>query len=79
MAAKKRWSDLAFEQKVAIVVGGIVELILTSIALRDLAKRPARDVRGPKLLWFLGCFVQPFGPVLYLKAGRRGVKRRRRG
>lgn len=68
---KKRWSELSFEQRVAIVVGAIVELVLTSIALRDLAKRPAREVRGPKLLWFLGCFVQPIGPVLYLRAGRR--------
>ncbi len=68
---RKRWSDLAFEQKVAIVVGAIVELVLTSIALRDLAKRPAREVRGPKLLWFFGCFVQPLGPVLYLRVGRR--------
>ena len=71
MSQKKRWSDLTFEQKVAIVVGAAVELVLTSIALRDLAKRPAREVRGPKLLWFLACFVQPVGPVLYLKAGRR--------
>jgi hypothetical protein len=71
MPKKKRWSELSFEQRVAIVVGAIVELVLTSIALRDLAKRPAREVRGPKLLWFLACFVQPIGPVLYLRAGRR--------
>ena len=71
MAQKKRWADLSDAQKTAIAIGGIVELVLTSIALRDLARRPARDVRGPKLLWFLGCFVQPLGPVLYLKAGRR--------
>jgi hypothetical protein len=71
MAKKKRWSELSFEQRVAIVVGAIVELVLTSIALRDLAKRPSREVRGPKVLWFLVCFVQPIGPVFYLRAGRR--------
>jgi len=67
----KRWSELSFEQRVAIVVGAAVELLLTTIALRDLAKRPAGEVRGPKALWFLGCFIQPIGPVLYLRAGRR--------
>ena len=71
MAARKRWSDLSTEQKAGIVVGGVVELVLTTLALRDLARRPARDVHGPKVLWVLGCFVQPFGPVLYLLSGRR--------
>jgi Phospholipase_D-nuclease N-terminal len=71
MAKKQRWSELSFERRVAIVVGAVVELVLTSIALRDLAKRPSREVRGPKVLWFLGCFVQPIGPILYLRAGRR--------
>jgi len=67
----KRWSELSLEQRVAIVFGAIVELVLTSIALGDLAKRPAVEVRGPKALWFLGCFIQPIGPVLYLRVGRR--------
>jgi len=71
MAQRKRWSDLSPEQQVGIVVGGFIELVLTAIALRDLARRPARQVRGPKLLWVLGCLVQPFGPVAYLFAGRR--------
>ena len=53
------------------MVGGVVELILTTLSLRDLVTRPARQVRGPKPLWALGCFVQPVGPVLYLLVGRR--------
>jgi hypothetical protein len=48
-----------------------VELALTATALVDLAKRPAAQVRGPKPLWALGCFVQPVGPVAYLTLGRR--------
>ena len=74
MAQKKRWSELSPRVRAAIVVGGIVELILTAISLRDLVTRPARDVRGPKPVWALGCFVQPFGPVLYLLVGRRNVR-----
>jgi hypothetical protein len=48
-----------------------VEIALTATALVDLARRPARQVRGPKQLWLLGCFVQPVGPLAYLALGRR--------
>ncbi|HVJ95982.1 MAG TPA: PLD nuclease N-terminal domain-containing protein [Acidimicrobiia bacterium] len=51
---------------------------MTTIALRDLVRRPRRQVRGPKLLWFLGCFVQPIGSPLYLLVGRRKTQERDR-
>lgn len=54
----------------AIVALASVELALTATALVDLARRPAAQVRGPKALWALGCFVQPVGPVAYLAVGR---------
>ncbi len=44
---------------------------MTAVALRDLARRPAEGVRGPKALWAVACFVQPVGPVAYLAVGRR--------
>jgi len=66
------WSELSPTTRVAIVAGGLAELVVTSIALRDLVRRPAALVRGPKLLWFLGLFVQPVGAPLYLAVGRRG-------
>jgi hypothetical protein len=69
--AQKTWSDLTVAQRKLVVVGGAVELVLTVTALADLARRPADDVRGPKALWALGCFVQPVGPVAYLLLGRR--------
>jgi len=68
---KKKWSELSPQAKAAIVVGGTVEAVVTTIAVRDLARRAPALVRGPKLLWLLGVFVQPFGPLLYLGAGRR--------
>jgi hypothetical protein len=69
--AQKTWGDLTVAQRKLVVVGGAVELVLTVTALADLARRPADDVRGPKALWALGCFVQPVGPVAYLLLGRR--------
>ena len=68
---RRRWSELPTGAKAAIVVAGVAELVMTSIAVRDLLRRPARDVRGPKAVWFLTCFVQPIGAPLYLALGRR--------
>jgi hypothetical protein len=70
MPERRRWDDLSRQQRTAIVVGAAVELVLTTVALSDLARRPAAQVRGPKALWAVGCFVQPVGPVAYLLLGR---------
>ncbi len=72
---KKRWSDFSPRQQTFIVLGAFAELIMTTIALRDLARRPARRVRGSKLFWVPACFVQPFGPLLYFLVGRRRTAR----
>lgn len=71
MATTRRWSDLTSSQRTAVVVLGAVEVVLTTRALVDLARRPSEQVRGPKPVWALGCFVQPVGPVAYLVFGRR--------
>lgn len=69
--ARKRWEDLTPVQQSAVVVAGAVELALTTVALVDLARRPADRVRGSKALWTVGVFVQPIGPLAYLLWGRR--------
>jgi hypothetical protein len=68
---RRRWSEYSTRQRAAIVAGAAVEIVLTTTALVDLARRPAAQVRGSKALWALGCFVQPVGPVAYLALGRR--------
>ncbi|HLU42446.1 MAG TPA: PLD nuclease N-terminal domain-containing protein [Microthrixaceae bacterium] len=73
MAQKKKWSDLSTPAKVAVVVGSLVELALTAVAMRDLSKRSADEVRGPKWIWRLVSLVQPVGPILYLVLGRRSA------
>ena len=59
-------------QRAFIVFGGIAELILTTLALRDLRSRPKDEVRGWKIAWRMAMVVQPFGPLLYFIVGRRG-------
>ena len=69
--SKKQWRDLTAQQQRGIVVAGLVEVVLTSLAVRDLVRRPPSQVRGPKPLWLLSFVVQPVGPVGYLLVGRR--------
>lgn len=69
--AKKKWSELSTLQKRAIYWAGAAEMVMTATALLDLARRPAGEVRGPKVLWVLAFLVQPFGPIAYFAAGRR--------
>jgi Phospholipase_D-nuclease N-terminal len=71
VATNKRWSDFSGGQRAAILVGSAIEVVLTTVALADLARRPRAQVRGPKPLWILGCIVQPVGPIAYLAFGRR--------
>ncbi len=71
MPQKKQWSDLSPMTKRAIVVGAVAEAIVTTVALRDLRRRPPSRVRGPKPLWVLSFVVQPIGPLAYLSVGRR--------
>jgi len=71
MRQKKQWSELSPLAKRAIVIGGVAEAVVTTIALRDLKRRSSADLRGPKLPWLLALFVQPVGAPLYLAFGRR--------
>jgi hypothetical protein len=69
--AGKQWSELSPPARAGVVAAATVELVLTTVALVDLVRRPSDQVRGPKLAWAAGCFVQPLGPVAYLLLGRR--------
>jgi hypothetical protein len=58
-------------QRIGTVLLGAVEVVATTSAVVDLARRPREEVRGPKALWWPALVVQPFGPFAYLLAGRR--------
>jgi hypothetical protein len=71
MANKKKWSELSSGAKALVVLAAIAELVLTTVALKDLRSRTRDELRGPKWLWRLVSFVQPVGPIAYLVLGRR--------
>ena len=68
---RKRWDELPRWQQAGIVALSAVEIVLTTMAVTDIVRRPKSQVRGPKAVWGLGFSVQPFGPVAYLLLGRR--------
>ena len=68
---RPRWEDLPRWQQAGVVALAAAEVVLTTTAAVDLARRPRRQVRGPKALWVAAFGVQPFGPVTYLLLGRR--------
>lgn len=45
-------------------------LWLIATAQRDIQRRPAEEVRGPKLLWRLACLTNTVGPLVYFRWGR---------
>jgi hypothetical protein len=71
---KKRWSDLSPRARRLIVIGSVVDGVLKSAALVDLARRPSEQVRGSKFLW-AGAIVliNSVGavPVAYFAYGRQ--------
>jgi hypothetical protein len=71
---KKRWKDLPQNQRRMIIVGVVLEGIVKLLALRDLKRRPADEVRGPKWLWGSVIAVANSAglvPAAYFLLGRR--------
>ena len=68
--AKKRWSELSGGRRVGVVVVAAAQLALTAAAYRDLVKRPADQVNGPKAAWALAIAVNWVGPLTYFAKGR---------
>lgn len=51
-----------------------LEVVLIAVAERDIQRRPAEEIRGPKPLWRLVATQNVIGPVAYLAIGRRDAR-----
>lgn len=69
--AGKHWSELSTRRRVGTVLLTAAQLALTAAAYRDLSKRPAALVNGPKAAWGLAILVNWVGPIAYFAKGRR--------
>jgi hypothetical protein len=61
-ARRAVWALLAFEA------------VLIAAVERDIQRRPADRIRGPKLLWRIVATQNVVGPTAYLTLGRRGAR-----
>jgi hypothetical protein len=51
-----------------------IELVIIAAAERDIQRRPAERIRGPKLLWRVVATQNLIGPAAYLCLGRRRTR-----
>jgi hypothetical protein len=57
--------------KILTLCLGAIQLGLLIAALIDLEKRPSKQIKGNKLWWRLGAFVNYLGPLAYFFFGRK--------
>jgi hypothetical protein len=57
-------------RRIVLAVLAALQLALAGAAWTDLARRPARLVRGPKWIWALVIAVNFIGPLWYFRWGR---------
>ena len=67
----RRWRDLSPQPRSSFVAGVILNAIIASFTWRDLRRRPAALVRGPKLFWRVWSMLNTTGSVAYWLVGRR--------
>ena len=67
------WRELTPRQRQAMVVRSALQVGLLAAALKDLRRRPASQIRGPKPLWAAISFANYLGtgPIIYFLLGQR--------
>ena len=68
--AGRRWSEMSPAQRAAVIAAACVQVGLAAAAWTDLARRPARQVRGAKGWWAAAIAVNFVGPLAYYRWGR---------
>ncbi|WCI09753.1 hypothetical protein PJ267_09775 [Arthrobacter sp. OVS8] len=72
-AQKKTWKELSPMAKFGTISAALVQLSMLVAAQRDIARRPADQIRGSKALWRVATLVNFVGPGSYFTFGvRRG-------
>lgn len=72
-ARKKSWKELSPMAKFGTMTTAVIQLSLLIAAQRDIARRPAEQIRGSKALWRAATLINFIGPTSYFTVG---VKRR---
>lgn len=70
----KRYRGLPPAAKGAVWALLVFELVLIAFTQRDIQRRPANRIRGPKLLWRVVATQNVVGPAAYFGLGRKRGK-----
>ena len=68
---KKTWKEMSPSGRAGIIITAIVQMSLLVAAQRDISRRPAELVNGPKAAWRAASFINFIGPMGYFVFGRK--------
>jgi hypothetical protein len=68
---KKTWKEMSPAGKAGTIFTAIVQVSLLVAAQRDISRRPAELINGPKAAWRAASFVNFIGPMGYFVFGRK--------
>jgi hypothetical protein len=68
---KKTWKEMSPSGKAGIILTAIVQMSLLVAAQRDISRRPAELINGPKAAWRAASFINFIGPMGYFVFGRK--------
>jgi hypothetical protein len=71
MAKKKTWKEMSPASRAGTVAVGIAQVSLLVAAQRDISRRPAELINGPKGAWRLAALLNFIGPMGYFVFGRK--------
>jgi hypothetical protein len=68
---KKTWKEMSPAARASFVAVGIAQVSLMIAAQRDISKRPAELINGPKAAWRMASMINFIGPMGYFVLGRK--------
>ena len=68
---KTNWREMSPANRARIMLTAALQLTLLIVALLDIKKRPADEVRGSKGMWRALVFINFVGPIAYFTLGRK--------
>ena len=69
--AKKTWKEMSPAARTGTVVVGLAQMALMLAAQRDISRRPAELINGPKAAWRMAALINFIGPMGYFVFGRK--------
>lgn len=68
---KKTWKEMSPAARAGFVTIGIGQVALMLAAQRDISRRPAAQINGPKAAWRVAALIYFIGPMGYFVLGRK--------